>query len=38
MYLTPEGGVNTNNSTNNSVYGNADTPHQAGIYRKMANG
>lgn len=41
MYLTPEGGVNTNNSSNNSAYGNADTPGQAAqtdIYRKMTGG
>jgi len=38
MYLTPEGGVNTNQNTNNSAYGNADGPEQADIYRKMTNG
>jgi len=38
MYLTPEGGVNTNLNTNNSAYGNADGPQQADIYRKMTNG
>ena len=41
MYLTPDGGVNTNNSSNNSAYGNADTPGQAAqtdIYRKMTGG
>lgn len=38
MYLTPEGGVNTNNNTNTSAYGNADSPQQADIYRKMTSG
>ena len=38
MYLTPENGVNTNNSTNTSAYGNADSPGQADIYRKMTGG
>jgi len=38
MYLTPENGVNTNNSTNTSAYGNADSPEQADIYRKMTGG
>lgn len=38
MYLTPENGVNTNNSTNTSAYGNADNPEQADIYRKMTGG
>lgn len=38
MYLTPSGGVNTNLNSNNSAYGNADSAHQADIYRKMTNG
>lgn len=38
MYLTPEGGVDTNLNTNNSAYGNADNKQQADIYRKMTNG
>lgn len=38
MYLTPEGGVNTNLNTNNSAYGNADNAQQADTYRKMTNG
>jgi len=38
MYLTPEGGVDTNQNTNNSAYGNADSPQQTDIYRKMTNG
>jgi len=38
MYLTPENGVNTNNGTNTSAYGNADSPEQADIYRKMTGG
>ena len=39
MYLTPEGGVNTNQNTNNSAYGNADiNDAQADIYRKMTGG
>jgi len=39
MYLTPEGGVNTNQNTNNSAYGNADiSDTQADIYRKMTGG
>lgn len=38
MYLTPEGGVNTNLNTNNSAYGNEDTKEQSDIYRKMAGG
>jgi len=38
MYLTPTGGVDTNLNTNNSAYGNADSPQQADIYRKMTNG
>lgn len=38
MYLTPEGGVNTNQSSNTSAYGNADSAQQADIYKKMTNG
>lgn len=38
MYLTPEGGVNTNLSATNTAYGNADSATQADIYRKMGNG
>ena len=38
MYLTPAGGVDTNENTNTSAYGNADSPQQTDIYRKMTNG
>lgn len=38
MYLTPAGGVDTNDNTNTSAYGNADSPQQTDIYRKMTNG
>ena len=38
MYLTPVAGVDTNQSQDNTAYGNADTPAKTDIYRKMTNG
>lgn len=38
MYLTPDGGVDTNSNTTTSAYGNKDSKQHVDIYRKMTGG